>query len=143
VGFEYDDGGHRDWSAVMNIRELGMSKEEFSKRFRAELDEAARQTEERLGGRVQRTYRVAYLGPKNRPLIEFEDAVDKLFANAPLFPAFIDIGVTELRDDATVVWVSPSGRPPTTWDNDWNVPQGRGPFKFLIAENVKDRRKRR
>jgi hypothetical protein len=28
----------------------------------------------------------------------------------------------------------------TSWENDWNVPAGRGPFKFLIA-NVKDRRR--
>ena len=118
----------------------GLSKQEFAKRFKSELDDAARKVQERLGGQVKRSYRIAFLDPNRRPLIDFDSAVDKLFARAPLFAAIIDISVIEVYDDATVVFVRPSAHAPTTWDRTWNVPPGRGPFKILIAENVKDRR---
>jgi len=117
-----------------------MNKDEFAIRFRAELDSAADAVEHELGGRVARAYDIAYGDPRQRPLIDVEGAIEMLARDAPRFPRIIDISVVGLRDGATLVFVRPSGHTPSTWEETWNVPPGRGPFKTLVASEVDDRR---
>ena len=119
-----------------------MDKDEFTTRFADELESAARAVEERLGGHVARVYEIAFGEPRRRPLIDVETAIQMLSRDAPRFPRIVDLSVIGLRDAATIVFVRPSDHTPTLWEETWNVPPGRGPFKTLVASEVDDRRGR-
>jgi len=133
----------RLWLVVHAQTESQMSEQDFAKRFEAELDEATRQAEEALGGVATRKYKIAFGEPGMRPLLDVKTVVERLYARAPLIPRIIDIAVIGLEDNHTLMFVRPSDHSPSGWEETWNVPLGRGPFKILVSERIDDRRRRR
>jgi len=120
-----------------------MSRDEFTTRFAAELEAAATDAERGIGGRIARDYRIAFEDPGSKQLIDARRAADLLYDGTGLFPRVIDISIVRVADDHTVVFVRPSAHERTSWDATWNQPNGRGPFKRLLAERIKDDRDRR
>src|SRR5438874_644578 len=113
--------------------------DEFAARFNDALDSAAADAEQRLGGRLARTYKVAYGEPRARNLISVKAAAARLSAASPLMAPIIDVAVLRVEDDATVVFVRASGHNPVPWEGSLD-PSGRGPFHLLLSDHVSDRR---
>ncbi len=113
-----------------------MTRAEFLRLFQGALNLAADNAETRLRKPIPRSFLVSLhaFGLDDRPL-SVDDAVDKLYLGSDRFFRIIDVAIVEVRSDASVVFVRPSGHPPDAWSTTWD-PTSRGPFKQIIADKI-------
>jgi hypothetical protein len=115
-----------------------MDKQGFRELFEAALDEAAQNAERKLNREVPRNFVVLLygLGYNGAPL-DLETAVDALYLGEDSFFVIVDLAVMEVNARSTKVFVRPSGHRPVPFEHTWNYKAGTGPFKQLIAEQIK------
>ena len=70
-------------------------------------------------------------------LLSVDDALDKLYLGSDRFFRIIDIAIVEVRPDASVVFVRPSGHPPDALSVTWD-PASSGSFKQIIFDKIVD-----
>jgi hypothetical protein len=109
-----------------------MTKQEFRGLFQASLESAARDAERHLRRPVSRNLKVLLYGAGYRgDLLDPRAAADALYLGSDTFYRIIDLGVVDVDDDRTIIFVRPSGHTPGSWGDTWNTPPGSGPFKQL------------
>jgi hypothetical protein len=63
--------------------------------------------------------------------------VDRLYLGEGRFYRIIDVAVIEIAEDYTICFVRASDHAPGTFEQTWNSPAGSGPFKQLIAKEIR------
>jgi len=115
-----------------------MSRREFELLFRRKLDEATDLAESKLGRSLARNVGILRQSPKSDGRrISVEEAVSELFLSETEFYRIIDLAVVEVSPTTTWVWARESGHQPAAFEATWNQPPGSGPFKQLIAEQIR------
>jgi hypothetical protein len=64
-------------------------------------------------------------------------AGDALYLGDDRFYRIIDVAVVGVSADTTTVFVWASAHHPGSFNETWNDPPGSGPFKQLIADEIK------
>jgi len=115
-----------------------MSRREFELLFRRKLDEARELAEAKLGRPLPSNLGVLRGSPKSDGRrISVEEAMSELFLSETEFYRIIDLVVVEVSATTTRVWARESGHRPAAFEATWNQPPGSGPFKQLIAEQIR------
>jgi len=115
-----------------------MSRREFELLFRRKLDEARELAEAKLGRPLPSNLGVLRGSPKSDGRrISVEEAMSELFLSETEFYRIIDLVVVEVSATTTWVWARESGHRPAAFEATWNQPPGSGPFKQLIAEQIR------
>ncbi len=115
-----------------------MLKQEFEALLRSQLEVAACRADEQLRRPVPRRFGILRGTPKREGRrITVEQAVDELYVSDNAFFAIIDLAVVEVASDTTWVWARESGHTPCASESTWNQPVGAGPFKQLIATEIR------
>ena len=116
-----------------------MNKEEFRNLFEHALEVAAQNAEKKLGHPVPRQFEIEMhsLSPRTR-ILKREEVLDEIYLGPDLFFRIIDISVCRVSEDISTIYIVVSGRTPGTLDQTWNQPPGSGPFKQVLADDVKE-----
>lgn len=115
-----------------------MTKNEFRTLFEDALELAAVNAEKKLGRKVPRNFKIVFFGGGHSgALLDPNSALDILYLGEDLFYRIVDISVKEVDKVSTRVYVRVSQHKPSEFSQTWNDPPGSGPFKQLIAENIK------
>jgi hypothetical protein len=115
-----------------------MTKQEFRELFEDALELAAVNAEKKLGRGIPRIFEVSLHGAGYPGvLMNPNDALDNLYLGDDLFYRIIDVAVVEVGEASTKVFVRASQHTPAKFEQTWNTPPGSGPFKQLIAEEIK------
>src|SRR5437867_1621855 len=112
-----------------------MSKAEFKNLFEHALDVAAQNAEKKLGRPVPRQFEIA-MGGFSR-ILRKEDVFEEIYLGPGRFYRIIDISVCRVSKDLSTVYMVVSGHAPGPLDQTWNQPPGSGPFKQVLANEVK------
>ncbi len=115
-----------------------MDNQEFKKLFLKSLYEAAFHAERRFSRQISRCFEIelhgaGYMGTRITP----ENAADILFIDNEHFYRVIDVSVIEIHATKTCVFVRVSAHEPGAFAETWNQPLGMGPFKQILAKNVR------
>jgi len=113
-----------------------VAREDFRRLLQEALSLAANHTEAKLQKSISRSYliRLHAFGYDDR-LVSIDDALDKLYLGGERFFRIIDVAIAEVRSDASVVFVRPSGHEPDVWGTTWD-PSSCGPFKQIIFDEA-------
>src|SRR3954454_649096 len=119
-------------------RRVDMTKEEFQGLFEAALEIAATNAEHKLGHKVPKDFQCLVHGAGHSgELMNLTTSVNSLYLGADRFYRIIDVAVIEVSEHTTTVFVRASAHPPGSFEQTWNTPPGSGPFKQLIAKEIK------
>jgi hypothetical protein len=115
-----------------------MTRGDFRRLLQEALSLAADNAEAKLKKSIPRSYlvRLHAFGYDDR-LVSVDDALDKLYLGGDRFFRIVDVAIAEVRSDASVVFVRPSGHEPDVWSTTWD-PSSCGPFKQIIFEKILD-----
>jgi hypothetical protein len=117
-----------------------MTKTEFGDLFLRALNVAADNAEANLAEPIPRSFRVELHAPGCAGrIVTFDEALSHLYLADDRFYRIIDLAVTQVRAEETVIFTRVSGHQPADFDHTFD-PSGYGPFKQLLAEHVTDRR---
>lgn len=113
-----------------------MTKEEFRKLFEKHITKAIEYSEKVLNTKLPTKLRIAFtaLGYQYNSLedtIDIAETLELLYLGEDKFFAIINIGVRDIIQDTTIMWVTPTGHRPREFDKTWNIPPGSGPFKVV------------
>lgn len=115
-----------------------MQKSEFRALFEDALELAAVNADEKLLCKALRNFEIVfYGGGHSGTVMDPLTALDLLYMGEDEFYRIVDMSVIEVDEDATRVFVRVSQHEPAAFAQTWNDPPGSGPFKQLIAENIK------
>lgn len=115
-----------------------MNKQEFWQLFLKALNEAAVNAEHRFGIPINRSFEIELHGAGYKgACITPKEALDALFIDNEHFYRIIDVAVIEIHATKTHVFVRVSAHKPGAFAETWNQPPGIGPFKQILAENVR------
>jgi hypothetical protein len=115
-----------------------MTKDEFKAIFERALNVAAENAEEQLGRSVPRTFESEMHGLAPHPkTMKKNDAFEAVYLGSDRFYRIIDVSVVRVSKDVSTVFVCVSGHQPGPLNETWNQPPGSGPFKQLLAAEVK------
>lgn len=115
-----------------------MSKEEFKTLFEHALEVAAQNAEKKLGHPVPRRFEIETHGLAPQPrVLKKDDACEEIYLGPDRFYRIIDISVCCVSKDVSTVYMVVSGHPPGALNQTWNQPPGNGPFKQVLADEVK------
>ena len=115
-----------------------MSKEEFKFLFERALEVAAQNAEKKLGRPVPRQFEIEMhgLAPKSR-ILKREDVFEEIYLGPDRFYRIIDVSVSRVSKNVSTVYMVISGHAPGPLNQTWNHPPGSGPFKQVLADEVK------
>jgi hypothetical protein len=115
-----------------------MSKEEFQALFEHALEVAAQNAEKKLGRPVPRRFEIELHGLAPHPrMLKPSEVIDEIYLGPDRFFIVIDIGVKAVSKKGCIVFVGLSGHSPGPLTQTWNQPPGSGPFKQVLAINLK------
>ena len=115
-----------------------MRKEDFKVLFEQSLEVAAENAEKKLGRSVPRRFEIELHGLAPHPrMLGKDDAFEEIFLGPDRFYRIIDLAVARVSRDASIVFVRISGHAPGPLNQTWNQPPGSGPFKQVLADEVK------
>ncbi|MEZ4864105.1 MAG: hypothetical protein R3C14_22505 [Caldilineaceae bacterium] len=115
-----------------------MTKNEFYTLFLQVLEQASCEVEDRLNAKISRNFDIHLYGVGYSDYsLDVEKVVDIIYIDSQRFYRVIDVSITGIRDDLTQVFVRVSDHEPSSFDRTWNTPPGYGPFKQLIAKEIK------
>lgn len=117
-----------------------MTKTEFGDLFRRALNIAAANAEAKVAEPIPRSFKVELHAPGCAGrIVDLDEALSHIYLADDRFYRIIDLAVTQVRPDETVIFTRVSGHQPGDFDHTFD-PSGYGPFKQIIAEHVTDRR---
>ena len=115
-----------------------MNKDEFKALFDRALETAAQNAEAKLGHTVPRKFSIEMHGLDAHPrVLEANDAFEEIYLGGDRFYRVIDLAVCGISADACRVFMRISGHAPGSFDQTWNRPPGSGPFKQILANDIK------
>jgi hypothetical protein len=116
-----------------------MTKEEFKALFDQALEVAAENAEGKLGHSVPRRFEIEMHGLAPQPrILKKDDALEEIYLGPDRFYRIIDLSVRRVSKDVCTVFVGISGHTPGSFNQTWNQPSGSGPFKQVLAGEVKE-----
>ena len=115
-----------------------MRKNEFKSLFLRVLEEASQEVEIKMGIQISRNFEIRLYGAgsSNLPL-DIDAALNLLYISEEQFYRIIDVSIIAIGKDKTQVFVRTSDHKPSSFEKTWNTPHGYGPFKQLIAKDIK------
>jgi hypothetical protein len=117
-----------------------MRKQRFRGLFMRALREAASMTKIRLHRSVPDKFLIELHGPRTHgEIVSVDQAVDRLYLDNDRFYRIIDIAIIRVTPANTVAFVRVSGHSPGPFSETWD-PDGLGPFKEILLQNVEDQR---
>ena len=117
-----------------------MTRTDFRTLFLRALNLAADNTEARLADQVPRSFLVELHGAgRTGAAIIVDESLNNIWLGGDRFYRVINLAVTQVLPDATVVFARVSNHPPAPFGQTFD-PTGLGPFKQIVAEHVIDRR---
>jgi hypothetical protein len=115
-----------------------MSKEDFKTLFEHALEVAAQNAERKLGRPVPRRFEIETHGLAPHPrVLKKDDAFEEIYLGPDRFYRIIDLAVRRVSKDVCTVFMGISGHTPGPLSQTWNQPPGSGPFKQVLADEVK------
>ncbi len=115
-----------------------MNKEEFKVLFERALEVAAQNAEEKIGHAVPREFEIEFHGKAPNPrILRKEEALEEIYIDADRFYRIINVAVRRISKGVTTVFVGISGHAPGRFDQTWNRPSGSGPFKQVLANDLR------
>jgi hypothetical protein len=115
-----------------------LKKNEFVELFRKHLELSAQIAENNIGHPISRNIGILRDSPfPNGRRISIEQAADELFISEMELFRIIDLAVVEVSPTTTWVWVRESGHKTTDISKTWNQPLGSGPFKEIVAKDIR------
>lgn len=115
-----------------------MTKEEFKALFEQALEAAAKNAETKLGRPVPRMFEIEMHGLAPGPrILKKDDAFEEIYLGPDRFYRIIDLAVRRVAKDACTVFMGISGHTPGPLNQTWDQPPGSGPFKQVLADEVK------
>ena len=116
-----------------------MTLEAFSALFRQALEMAARTAEAHLGRVIPRRFEIVLYGAgRYGTVLDPDGAVAALYVGPDRFFRIIDVAVTAVAANKSTVFVRASGHEPASFEKTWNDPPGQGPFKQLLAKQIRE-----
>jgi hypothetical protein len=116
-----------------------MNKQEFKTLFEQALEVAAKNAEAKLGHPVPRAFEIEMHGLAPHPrLLKKDDAFEEIYLGPDRFYRIIDLVVRRVSKDVCTIFMGISGHPPGSLNQTWNQPPGSGPFKQVLADEVKE-----
>ncbi len=111
-----------------------MKFEEFKELFVQSLDIAADNAESALGKQIPRVYKIQLYGPGHSgDVLDVDEATSLLFINEASSYRIIDVAVKQISPSFSTIFVRVSGHKPVPFEQTWDTPKGRGPFKQIMA----------
>ena len=115
-----------------------MKKDDFKKIFEEALEEAARFADSVLEQKVPRAFQIKLYGAGvSGDLLPPDIACDKIYLNSEEFYRIIDVSLVEVGSQTSTIFVRVSGHKPSKFEETWNTPKGKGPFKQLASIPIK------
>lgn len=115
-----------------------MSNDEFKDLFERALEVAAQNAERKLGCPVPREFEIEMHGLAPNPrILRKEDTLEEIYLGPDHFYRIIEVAVRRISADVTTVFIGISGHTPGPLNQTWNQPAGSGPFKQVLANEVK------
>jgi hypothetical protein len=115
-----------------------MTKDEFKALFDRALELAAENAEKKLGRPIPRKFEIEMHAFAPHPrMLQKNDALETIYLGPDLFYRIIDVAVTRVGKDKSIVFMRISGHEPGPMNKTWNQPIGSGPFKQLLPDEVK------
>jgi hypothetical protein len=113
-----------------------MDKDGYRNLFYTALQTAAKNAEKVYQIGVPRTFHIDLLGAGHpQQTLPPESAIDALYISSDQFWLLIDVSIGEINLDGnyTLVHISVTGHGLSTFEHTWNYAKGCGPFKQVIA----------
>lgn len=102
--------------------------------FVQSLDIAAVNAESALGKQIPREYKIQLYGSGHSgDVLDVDKAASLLFINESSSYRIIDVAVKQVSPSLSTVFVRVSGHEPVPFEQTWDTPKGRGPFKQIMA----------
>lgn len=118
-----------------------MTKHEFKSLFLSALEIAAENASKHFNIDIPRNFQIELHGAgyPGKLIPDVDMVVDILYLDEDLSYRIIDIAVVAINTSRTMsrVFVRPSGHKPVPYASVWNNPEGSGPFKQIIAGQIK------
>jgi hypothetical protein len=115
-----------------------MTRQEFRKLFDQALDLAADNAAQKLKRPVSRNFEIEMHGPSDHSqLLSEDEAFKSLYLGPDRFYRVVDVSVIGVGNDVCRVFVRVSGHVPASLRETWNQPPGSGPFKQLLAQEIR------
>ena len=117
-----------------------MSFDEFYQLFQNALHTAIKNAEKQLHRKLPSGVKIVLHGAGHSgDLMDPLAAAKKVYIGEDRFYRIIDVSVIEvsIRKKECTIFVRASSHAPSGFDQTWNNPPGNGPFKQLIAKEIK------
>jgi hypothetical protein len=115
-----------------------ITKREFSELFDRALEVAADNAALKLRCPVPRNFEIEMHALTDHPrLLTKDGALESLYIGPDWFYRVIDVSVIGVGSDVCRVFVCVSGHAPAPLNESWNQPPGSGPFKQLLAQEIR------
>jgi hypothetical protein len=115
-----------------------MDKQEFGQLFFSALAQAVLNTETQLQQSVSQSLEIELHGAGEAGTrLSPEEAIEALYIDDLHFYRVIDMAVIESRPAKTCVFVRASAHTPGSLAQTWNQPRGMGPFKQILAKEIR------
>jgi hypothetical protein len=115
-----------------------VTNDEFRKLFARALEESATNAEAKLQKPISREFEVELHGTgRPQSLATPDEAMAILYLGPDLYYRIIDVAVIRAKAHKTTIFVRASGHAPGRFEESWNQPLGNGPFKQLLAEEIR------
>lgn len=115
-----------------------MTKDEFKALFDRALELAAENAEKKLGRPIPRKFEIEMHGFAPHPrTLQKNDALEAIYLGPDRFYRIVDVAVTRVSKDKSIVFMRISGHELGPMNKTWNQPIGSGPFKQLLPDEVK------
>lgn len=114
-----------------------MTKAHFRALFEHALAVAADNAAKKLGRPVPRSFEIEMSGRTDPLILSQDDALELPYISSDCFYRIIDVSVVGISTDFCRVCICISGHHPGPLNETWNQPPGSGPFKKLLADEIK------
>src|SRR6266508_326881 len=115
-----------------------MTFEEFNMLFQEALHTAVKNAEEQLHKKIPLTMEIVLHGAGHSgDVMDPFTAAKELYLGEEKFYRIIDVSVVKVSKKKSTIFVRVSAHTPGTLNQTWNNPPGNGPFKQLIAKEIK------
>ena len=115
-----------------------MTKNKFLNIYKNALELAVLNVEEKYGHVIPRVFEIEFHGfsPTKR-MLTIESSLEEIYIDTDHFYRIIDVSIFKVSSIASTVFVRVSGHTPVAFEETWNDPKGYGPFKQILAVDVK------
>lgn len=135
--------GEISWEYRQDERDTQMNRQQFKLFVDETLENVIRLAEQETGNKLSRKYCFHWFGRKSEMVCQniAEHITQKVFIEEDHIYPCVDIGVTDILDDGTlVISANIAGYAPRAFGKNWTDRDG--PFVYIIGQELLDRSRR-